>query len=142
MLEEKTSNPKDRIGSPKISLSNVPCGPLMEAALAMTEGSHKYGRHNYREAPVKASVYYDALQRHIMSWWEGEDFASDSGLHHTAHAMACLIILMDAGMHDKLIDDRPPRTDPSWIHVMNSISGELDKKYPNKKAPYTEKPLD
>lgn len=55
---------------------------------------------------MRASIYVDALSRHISRWHEGEDTDSDSGLPHLAHALACLAILVDAQMVGKLEDDR------------------------------------
>ncbi len=137
----KDSNPKDAVGVLKVGLSNVPLGPLLELAVAMTEGSMKYGRHNYRAIGVRASVYFDALvTRHLFAWWEGEDIDPDSGLPHLAKAMACLVVLRDAQINDKCYDDRPiksPNT-VALIKEMNEKVKELAKKYPNPKEPFTQ----
>lgn len=69
--EGKPTNPKDAIGSKKMHVSTVPAQVVGELGLAMLEGACRYGRHNYRIAGVRASVYYDAAMRHLMSWWEG-----------------------------------------------------------------------
>lgn len=135
-MNKKDTNPKDAIGSLKPALSTVPCPVLYELGAAMTEGC-KYGRHNYRVIGVRASVYYDAAQRHIMAWWEGQDLDPESGLPHLAKAMACLCILRDADIRDKLNDDRPPATDPKWIEqsrrntaqVLEKIAGIVQEPY-------------
>jgi hypothetical protein len=62
---------------------------------------------NWRERDVSSSVYYDAAFRHLMSWWDGEDRAPDSKVHHLAHVMACCAILIDAEINGNLHDDRP-----------------------------------
>ena len=82
----KDTNPKDAIGVTKAPMSTVPAAVMLELGVAMLEGSCKYGRHNYRYAGVRASVYYDALMRHAMEWWEGTDIDSDSGLNHIIKA--------------------------------------------------------
>ena len=133
----KASNPKDAIGTLKVGLSNVPMGPLMELAVAMTEGAMKYGRHNYRAIGVRSSVYFDACIRHLAAYWEGEDIDPDSGLPHLAKAMACLTVWRDAQINGKCYDDRPPRS-PSVIHQMNVIVKTLAGKFPDPKEPYTE----
>ena len=79
---KKATNPKDAVGIKKVPLSTVSSKVIMEMGLGMLEGARKYGRHNYRVAGVRASVYYDACMRHLMAWWEGEDIDPDSGLHH------------------------------------------------------------
>lgn len=103
-------NPKDAIGSRKLPLSVLPFRVLCGVALAMLEGALKYGRHNYRAAGVRASVYFDAVVgRHLMSWWEGEDIDPDSGLSHIDKAIAGLMVLRDSMLEGNFVDDRPPR---------------------------------
>lgn len=100
-------NPKTRIGLTKPSMKAVPPVAMLELGAAMADGCVKYGLMNYREKTVSASVYYDAMMRHLFAWWDGENNASDSGVHHLGHVMACAAILMDADTVDKLNDDRP-----------------------------------
>lgn len=112
-------NPKQEFGDKKAPLSCVPAPVLLEVGLGMLEGAIKYGRHNYRETPVKASTYYDACMRHMMQWWEGEDIDADSELSHVTKAIASLVVLRDAMMIGKFIDDRPPAHNSSWIKELN-----------------------
>jgi hypothetical protein len=102
----KPTNPKDAIGSDKLPLHLWPDHVSALGSLAMLEGALKYGRANFRAIGVKASIYHDALKRHIAGWWEGEDADPDSGLPHLAHALACIAILVDAAAGGKLADDR------------------------------------
>lgn len=136
----KESNPKDSIGVMKAGISNVPMLPLMELAVAMMEGSVKYGRHNYRAIGVRASVYVDAIWRHLISFWEGEDIDSASGLPHIVKIMACCAVLRDAQLSGKYYDDRPPRhvSPVKFLADLENLVKDLAKKYPNPKAPYTE----
>jgi hypothetical protein len=141
--EIKCTNPKDALGTKKVSMHAVPCGPLMELGLAMMEGGRKYGAHNYREMGVRASVYYDAALRHLMDWWEGEDIDPDSGVHHVVKAMACLFVVRDSMLMDNLEDDRPIRY-PNGLDIVkfNEQATEIIKKYPDCKEPFTEKNRD
>ena len=100
-------NPKDVLGLAKVSLSKVPSAGLIHEALAMRDGAAKYGPHNWRKKNVIASVYVDACLRHIFAWFDGEENAQDSGVHHLGHARACLGILLDAMETNSLSDDRP-----------------------------------
>lgn len=104
--DTKPTNPKDAIGSGKVPFHLWPETATMAGAMALLEGASKYGRANWREAGVRASIYYDAARRHLMRWFEGEDFDSDSGLPHLGHALACMAILVDAEKAGKLVDDR------------------------------------
>lgn len=108
--EGKQTNPKDLIGSRKAKLSVIPAGVLFDLGNAMTEGMVKYGRHNYRHAGVRSSVYYDAAVGHMADWWEGQDIDPESGLSHVTKAIASLVVLRDAMMQGMLKDDRPPRS--------------------------------
>lgn len=100
-------NPKDQIGLKKVSLSKIPVAGLIHEAMAMKDGAAKYGPHNWRENPVIGTVYVDAALRHIFAWFDGENEAADSGVHHLGHAKACLGILLDAMETGNLDDDRP-----------------------------------
>ncbi len=134
----KPANPKDVIGSTKPPLHNVPCGPLYQIGAAMLSGACKYGSHNWRSIGVCSDVYYDAMQRHIMSWWEGETLDSESGAPHLAHVAACCIILLDAEAAGKLTDNRPPVVGNPSQAVQELVTLILQK-YPNPVEPFTEK---
>ncbi len=140
-MTTKDTNPKDAIGSRKPGLSAIPMPALFEIGAAMIDGGCKYGRHNYRVAGVRASIYLDALMRHIAAWWEGEECAKDSKIPHLAHAIACMVILRDAERQGKLYDDRPPRSVP-WRESMDALFEEVLKHHPNPKSPYTQEGLD
>lgn len=101
-----TDNPKDLIGDTKPSLRAVPMIAVYEMGKAMLDGMRKYGLFNWRENAVRSDVYIDAAQRHINAWNDGENVASDSGVHHLAHAMACMAIIIDAEHAGKLMDTR------------------------------------
>jgi hypothetical protein len=100
------TNPKTVFGLAKPSIAAVPPIAVFEIGRVMVNGAEKYGRFNYREHAVTSSTYYDAAMRHLMSWWDGEENADDSGLSHLAHAAACLCILLDSKSLGKLNDDR------------------------------------
>jgi hypothetical protein len=104
----ESSNPKDRIGQAKVSLSKISPVAQLHEAMAMMDGAGKYGPYNWREHTVGAMVYIDAIKRHIDSWAEREEEAPDSHVHHLGHARAGLGILLDAQAHHQLLDDRPP----------------------------------
>lgn len=137
----KDTNPKDAVGVKKVPMSTVPAPVLMEVGLAMLEGARKYGRHNYRAAGVRASVYYDACMRHMMDWWEGEDIDPDSGLSHITKAIATLTVLRDSMIRQNWDDDRPPRVKSGWLKDLNTKAGQIIDKYPDAKDAYTNKEL-
>lgn len=106
MSELKQSNPKDLIGCGKIPMHLWPATATALGSLGLLDGMLKYGRSNFRETGIRASIYYDAASRHLNAWFEGEAADPDSGLPHLAHALACLAIIVDAEAAGKLNDDR------------------------------------
>lgn len=100
-------NPKTALGTSKLPLNLVPPVAVQHLALAFKDGALKYGPYNWRDAKVSSTVYYAAALRHLFAWFDGQDNAEDSGVHHLAHAMACCAILLDAASVDKLNDNRP-----------------------------------
>ena len=104
--DQKPSNPKDAIGSDKLPLHLWPTTATAMGCVGMMEGLSKYGRNNFREHGVRASVYVAACKRHLDAWFEGEDCAPDSGVPHLANALSCLAIIVDAKASGKLNDDR------------------------------------
>lgn len=131
-IEVKESNPKDAVGTKKAPMSTVSAPVMLEVGTAMLEGALKYGRHNYREIGVRASVYYDACLRHMMAWWEGEDTDPDSGVSHVTKAIAGLMVLRDAMIRDKMVDDRPRGTS-EFVRCLNNVAANLIDQYPEPK---------
>jgi len=100
-------NPKDLLGIKKAPIHLVPPALVIQTAPALADGARKYGAYNWREKPVKLSIYLAAAQRHIMAYWDGEELSADAKVNHLAHASACLAIIFDAAAIGKLVDDRP-----------------------------------
>lgn len=138
MSDTKNSNPKDACGIAKVPVSTVPARVTAEVGLALLEGALKYGRHNFRIAGVRASVYYDAVFRHLGAWWEGQDIDPESGLSHVTKAIAGLMVLRDSMLAKNWTDDRPPKADEDWVAELNAKAAALLKKYPNPRDAFTE----
>jgi hypothetical protein len=105
-------NPKDRIGQSKPGLRSIPPIALLEEGIIMQDGADKYGPFNWQENPIQASIYYDAILRHLLAWYTGEDVdpGSKSGGKHLAAVRASCGILLDAFATGRVIDDRPTKT--------------------------------
>jgi len=99
-------NPKTALGEAKPKLSDTPTIGIQLMGQVHSNGANKYGRFNWREHAVSSTVYYDAAQRHLMAWFDGETIDPESGLSHLAHVMACMNILLDAEKNGKLNDNR------------------------------------
>lgn len=105
---KEAANPKALVGSAKIPIGLCSPAGLFHEAMAMDDGATKYGAWNFREVDIKASVYLNATLRHILLYFDGEEKAKDSGVHHLGHAKACLGIWLDSIQTGNYVDDRPP----------------------------------
>lgn len=135
-------NPKDIIGRTKLPLHLWPVAATAMGSIALLNGACKYGRSNWRVAGVSASVYVDALGRHMAAWMEGEDNDKE-GVPHLGSALACLAILVDAQAAGKLDDDRQypggyaelvEKLTPMVKHVIDSHADKSPKHYTVKDA--------
>ncbi len=126
-------NPKHLMGRSKLPLfSVVPPSSFIYEAAAMRYGAYEakrkdgqlgYGPYNWRRAKVVASIYIDAAVRHIMDYWDGEDLAPDSLVHHLGHLKATIGVLIDAIETGNVIDDRPPKgTGPSLLEMLKQVT--------------------
>ena len=90
----------------KPSFSNLPQLALIETVKAFDYGAAKYDKFNYSKG-TEWLRYYDACQRHLHAWLTGEDI-DESGNHHVSHAIASLMMLLDAIKLGNGIDNRNP----------------------------------
>jgi hypothetical protein len=112
---------------------------MWEVGVGMLEGARKYGRHNFRVAGVRASVYVDAAKGHIDQWWEGEDIDEESGLSHITKSICSLIVLRDAMINDMMNDDRPPKANIDKVRrEMQEAVDLIFERFPDAVEPYIE----
>jgi hypothetical protein len=119
------ANPKDLLGATKISLTKLPPVAVLHAAHALMNGAARYGPYNWRDKAVRSSIYVDACERHLNAWFDGEENATDSGVHHLGHAIACLAILLDAQEAGKLVDDRPVRNSGGFCRLLHRLNRKI-----------------
>jgi len=77
---------------PRMSL--LPKGVLNAVIRVLEFGAKKYQADNWKHVPDAKTRYYDAMQRHIDAWWQGEQKDSETGESHLAHAVCCALFLM------------------------------------------------
>ena len=61
----------------------------------LTFGAEKYEPDNWKFVPDSKRRYFDALQRHLWAYKDGEKIDPESNMHHLAHAMCCLMFLYE-----------------------------------------------
>jgi hypothetical protein len=83
----------------KLEYGLLPPKALQATVEVLTIGAEKYARDNWKYVDDSLRRYFDALQRHIWAWKQGETFDPETGKHHLAHAMCCLMFLYE---HDTI----------------------------------------
>lgn len=96
-------------GKPRIGL--ISSKWLLGIANVLTFGANKYGDHNWKLG-FPTSRLFDALQRHLLAWNDGEDYDPESGLHHLDHAACCLMFLKHQMITKPQLDDRYKDIEP------------------------------
>ena len=80
--------------SGKLEYSLIPKGVLTPIIRVLQQGCQKYSKDNWQRVDNPKERYYNALQRHIGQWWEGEKYDTETGENHLAHAACCLMFLL------------------------------------------------
>lgn len=89
----------------KIRLDLLPFAAVEEIGKAFTYGAKKYADHNYRKGMARSRLLGAAL-RHLFAYARGQDRDPESGLLELAHVGACVLMLLDAELHQLGTDDR------------------------------------
>lgn len=92
--QNATSGPRKFDGG-KLEYGLIPPLALKEMVKVLTFGAQKYERDNWQRVPDSKRRYFDAMQRHVWAYKEGEIIDPESGIHHLAHAMCCLFFLYE-----------------------------------------------
>lgn len=73
----------------------MPLDATTAVVRVLTKGAAKYADDNWRKVPNARRRYLAAAWRHIVAWASGEKNDPDDGLPHLAHAICCLMFLME-----------------------------------------------
>lgn len=95
-------------GQKQCQMGAVDPAALAELGKVAGFGGDKYERYNFTKG-YRWSLSYDALQRHLMAFWNGEDKDKESGLYHLSHACWHTLTLLTFLMRGKGTDDRFPQ---------------------------------
>lgn len=79
----------------KLRWDLLPLGALEQVVAALNHGARKYAPGNWRKLPGARRRFYAAALRHMVAWFRGEKLDPESGLHHLAHAMTCILFLLE-----------------------------------------------
>lgn len=92
----------------KTQWSLLPAYALEEVAKVYTYGAKKYAPNNWRKG-MAWSRTFSAIMRHAWSFWRGETYDKETGLHHMAHAAFGCLTLVEYTRKKTKTDDRPFR---------------------------------
>lgn len=92
-------------GKPRLDL--LPTRPLEEVGHVLAHGGQKYGEHNWRTGGgFKYGRLIAAALRHVFAFLRGENVDPETGRSHLAHAICCLLFLLEYVLMGTGIDDR------------------------------------
>lgn len=96
---------KDDKNKPQYAL--IPADSLQETVEVLTDGASKYGAYNWVSG-THWSRYFSAAMRHLWAFWNPlvSDFDEETGKHHLAHAICCLMFLLAYVKRGVGTDDR------------------------------------
>lgn len=79
----------------KLRWDLLPLGPITEVVKVFTHGAVKYEDWNWAKG-ISYTRIYSALMRHLTVWWDEDKKINeeDFGLHHLAHCLWCVIVLL------------------------------------------------
>lgn len=80
----------------------LPPFALEETVKVLTFGAKKYDRDNWRKLDDLHNRYFNAAQRHLWAIKRGETHDPETGMHHAAHAMCCLLFLLESEINPNL----------------------------------------
>jgi hypothetical protein len=81
-------------------------GAILAVAEVAGFGATKYARYNFLKG-YDWSLSYDAMQRHLMLWYSGEDVDPETGMSHLAHATWHGLALLAFEQRGLGTDNRP-----------------------------------
>lgn len=82
--------------------SLLPFKALTQVVEVLTYGAKKYAPDNWKKVPDARRRYIDAGFRHFTAYASGETHDPETGKHHLAHAICCMLYLVafDLGEHN------------------------------------------
>ena len=103
VVNEKTGGEK---GQKDAQLGAIDPLSLLELAKVAGYGTEKYERYNFLKG-YAWSLSFDAMMRHALAFWAGEDNDPESHISHMAHAAFHCLALIAYTRCNQELDDRP-----------------------------------
>lgn len=92
-MTDKTLGVKDDQEKQRYDL--VPPEALDQIVTVLTYGARKYAPDNWKHVPGWKARYFAAAMRHLWAWKRGESVDSETQISHLAHAMCCIMFMLE-----------------------------------------------
>ena len=92
---KKSKNGGIKFDDNKPDYSLVPPNALDDVVKVLTIGAKKYARHNWKKLDNIDDRYFAAAQRHMWALMKDEELDPETGIHHAAHAICCMMFLLE-----------------------------------------------
>jgi len=86
----------------KVRYGLLPPLALQEVAEVLTAGANKYSPNNWKKVKDLHVRYVDAAYRHLEATRLGETLDGETGRHHLAHAICCLMFLLETEIENEI----------------------------------------
>jgi len=106
MSNDATKGLKYDASKPRYDL--LPPTSLEWIAQVLTYGAQKYSPDNWRKVDGWRWRYFSAAMRHMWAWQRGERYDRESSLPHLAHALCCLMFMLDLDVAELPPEARKP----------------------------------
>jgi len=93
--KKKSANGGIKFDDDKPDYSLIPPNALDEVVKVLTIGAKKYDRHNWKKLDNIDDRYFAAAQRHMWALMKDEKLDPETGVHHAAHAICCMMFLLE-----------------------------------------------
>lgn len=93
--KKKSTSGGIKFDDDKPDYSLLPPNALEEVVKVLTIGAKKYDRHNWKKLDNIDDRYFAAAQRHLWALQKGEIYDDETGIHHGAHAICCIMFLVE-----------------------------------------------
>lgn len=114
----------------KVRTDLFPPTALYGISTVFTYGAAKYDDWNWAKG-LQYSRLYGALQRHLLSWYMGQDLDPETGFSHLWHAGCNIAMLIHTEMvykttaNNKGLDDRPKtyhsiNMQEQWLYILKN----------------------
>ena len=95
LARKKSTNGGIKFDDDKPDYSLVPPNALEDVVKVLTIGAKKYDRHNWKNLDNLDNRYFAAAQRHMWALLKDESHDPETGVHHAAHAVCCMMFLLE-----------------------------------------------